>query len=293
MIEQCSALDGYLEIIRINKISSEEKVTIPNGKEIKLEEKYDVHLSFGQVSQFEVETKEIIYDFVGYTSEPLNKDATITMIVNLIIDGKLVEEEAVCTALKNIAPKEGEQLKAEFNCKVENVDKANECTGLEIVSSEDITSIPNNPKLINPVIVDELIEKGKLKNKTSETTVIPVFNATIIDTKDSRRKGIFTIIGEFLSEFTLETRFEFEIILITGERALSTLPNITGKGEVEIKCELQEELKDSKIMIEQFSVLDGLNELIRINKICSEDKVTVSNGKEIKLIEIYDIDLSF
>ena len=35
MIGQCSVLDGYKEIIKINKISTEKEVTVGNGKEIK------------------------------------------------------------------------------------------------------------------------------------------------------------------------------------------------------------------------------------------------------------------
>ena len=81
---------------------------------------------------------------------------------------------------------------------------------------------------------------------------------------------------------TFETRFEFEIILVTGEKAICTLPRVSGKVEVEIECILQEELKNEKIMIQQGSILDGYNEIIRLNKISTEEKVTVGNGKEIK-----------
>ena len=54
-----------------------------------------------------------------------------------------------------------------------------------------------------------------------------------------------------------KTRFEFEIILVTGEKALCTLPRVSGKVEVGIECILQEELKNEKIMIQQGLILDG------------------------------------
>ena len=44
------------------------------------------------------------------------------------------------------------------------------------------------------------------------------------------------------------------------------LPKIIGKGEVGIKYELKEELKYSKIMNEQLSLLEGYKEIIKINK---------------------------
>ena len=39
MIEQFIIFDGYYEIMKMNKISTEKEVIIGNGKEIKLEEK--------------------------------------------------------------------------------------------------------------------------------------------------------------------------------------------------------------------------------------------------------------
>ena len=120
MIGQCSVLDGYKEIIKINKISTEKEVTVGNGKEIKSKKLYNVDLSFGQVNKFDVKTEEISFTFIGFTTEPLNKDKNISMIVNLIKnENELVEEEAICIALENVEPKDGKQLKAEFECKVE------------------------------------------------------------------------------------------------------------------------------------------------------------------------------
>ena len=43
-------LDGYKEIIKINEISIEDKVTIDNGKEIKLEEMFDINLSLSIIT---------------------------------------------------------------------------------------------------------------------------------------------------------------------------------------------------------------------------------------------------
>ena len=46
--------EGYDEIFRINKISTEEEVTVGNGKEIEEEKMFEITLSFGQVNGFEV-----------------------------------------------------------------------------------------------------------------------------------------------------------------------------------------------------------------------------------------------
>ena len=71
MIEQCAALDGYNEIFRMNKISTEEKVYAANGKEIEEEKIFDINLSFGQVNGFEAGENIIEFIFIGFVTEEL------------------------------------------------------------------------------------------------------------------------------------------------------------------------------------------------------------------------------
>ena len=105
--------------------------------------------------------------------------------------------------MRRITPTDGKQAQAEFICKLENIQNANEYTGLEVVSSLNITGIPTEPELKNPTIVDELIEIKEIVDYKTKPINIPVFKPTLIDTKNSEVTGIFTIIGEFLTEFTL------------------------------------------------------------------------------------------
>ena len=56
--------------------------------------------------------------------------------------------------------------------------------------------------------------------------------------------------------------------------------------EIKIECILQEELTGQKIMIEQFSALDGYNEIFRMNKISTEEEVTVGKLIVLKLKKI-------
>jgi hypothetical protein len=151
----------------MNKISTEEEVTIGNGKEIEEERMYDINLSFGQVNSFEVEENIIEFIFIGFVTEELKKDENITMIVNLIKGKELVEEEVTCISQEDVIPENGKQFPVEFECKLENIEKAEEYTGLEIVESDEVSGIPTDPKLLNPGEVDKLIEKGKIKNYKS------------------------------------------------------------------------------------------------------------------------------
>ena len=259
---------------------------------------FDISLSFGQVNSFETEDNKIEFIFVGFTTEELKKDENIDLQVNLIKGEELIEEEANCISKADVTPTNGNQLSVQFECKVEDINDAKDITGLEIVDSECVSGIPSDPVLINPAKVDELIEAGEIADYSNEENKdkiesVPVFNATSINTSECLKSGIFVINGDLLSELELEEDFVFEITLVSGQIAECTLPAINGKGEVEIECVLQEELEDTKIMIEQCGALDGYNEIFRMNKISTDEVVTVSNGKEKALENMFDVNLSF
>jgi hypothetical protein len=282
----------------MNKISTEEEVTVGNGKEIEEGKMFDINLSFGQVSGFETGENKVEFVFVGFTTDELKKDEDINLQVNLVKGEELIEEEANCVSKADVTPKNGKQLSAQFDCKVENIEDAKEITGLEVVESEEVVGIPNDPILVNPAKVDELIEAGEIIDYSKEENKdriesVPVFNATSINTSECLISGTFVINGELLSTLEVDEEFRFEITLVSGQTAECTLPVVSGQGKVEIKCILKEELVDTKIMIEQCGALDGYTELFRMNKISTEEKVTVSNGKEKALENMFDVNLSF
>ena len=202
MIEKYSILDGYTEIIRLNRIATEQEVYVANGKLIEEIKSFDVSLSFAQMNGFKTEENIIIFIFIGFTTQSLKKDESITMIVNLINENnELVEENAICTSKANVEVNTGEQAQVVFECKIENIQNGKAYTGLEFVSSENITGIPSDSELLNPAKVDILIERGKMKNYTSYELDIPVFDITSINTTNSEITGKFYINGQILSEY--------------------------------------------------------------------------------------------
>jgi hypothetical protein len=64
---------------------------------------------------------------------------------------------------------------------IRNVEIADKYKGLELVESEDISGIPSDPNMTNTSIVDELIEKGEIKDLTldeNKSNVPPAFKPT-------------------------------------------------------------------------------------------------------------------
>jgi hypothetical protein len=294
-ISPCAAFDGYNEVIRFNRIEDKEPKDIPNGRDIKLKNKFNVDLSFGQLCGFAPRTNFIFFYFVGFITKPLKKGHSIKMMVNLLKNGLPEEQEANCTISGDVNPK-GQSL-AQFDCQVEDVEKPAEFEGLELVSSEEISGIPTNPELLNPAKVDELIKEGNIENYTSpefQKEEIPVFNPTSLDTNDSEKTGIFYINSAVPAIFKSKKKIQFEVILLSGEKAICTLPKISkSKKEVKIECVLQKVLKGVKIYIQSFAAFEGYKQFMRFNKIESEKKVIAANGREKKFEKLSNIDLLF
>ena len=236
-------------------------------------------MNFGKLSN-------LYSTLVGFVTQPIKKDDEIKLDVKLKTkktkkddddeeeeeeeededddddDDDDEEEEVACKAKKDVKP-DGKQKKVEFECTVKDLDPKQVFIGLEILASEAITGIPADKKLRNPHKVDILIKEGKIKNYTAidtEEVDIPLFNATSIDTKNSALTGIFFINGLLPPKFVLKKKIEFEVLLMTGEKAICTFPKVTAdKTEVKIECILQKKLIDKQIIIQQFCALDGYN----------------------------------
>ena len=265
-----------------------------------LDDKFLIDISFRQVAQFQIipKLKTIMFNFYAVVTQPIKMELSIYMVVNLIKGNEFMEAEAICTPKEIVEPKDGQQLQADFNCVIEvSDDNIEDYSGLEIKSSEEICGLPDNPDLLNPAKVDKLISINKIKdyslpeNKNEE---IPLFNAFYIDTNDSEITGKFTIYGEFLTEFILQRSIKFEIILLTGEKAICTLPKLTGKDlNITIECVLQKSLNNTKIIIQQIAALDGFNEIIRLGRISTEKEVNVADGKNYEIENALSINLLF
>jgi hypothetical protein len=92
----------------------------------------------------------------------------------------------------------------------------------------------------------------------------------------------------------LKKKIEFEVLLMTGEKAICTFPKVNAdKTEVKIECILQKKLIDTQIIIQQFCALDGYNEIIRFTKVCTKNKVNIANGRERKIARLFDLWLTF
>ena len=296
MIEQCSVFDGYNEIFKFNKKSSESEVKIANGKQIKEERKFKNNLSFRQTNTFtfDITRRWAKFRLLAFSSIPMKKEEEIIIDVNLLLTTDTKKKEAKCKVEKDVKLSKDElQVPVSFNCEINNIEfdnTNNNCFGVEIIESETIASIPKDKKLCNPKKVDKLISMGKMQQIIGDKT-IPAFNSTSIDTTGSISLGTFSIVGKPLDN--IEKEYKFNITLVSGENALCTLPK-TNKGvNAKIDCVLDGIIDKNKISIPQTTILNGYDELFTINKISTERKVSCVNGKLKKINKQFERKISF
>ena len=188
-------------------------------------------IAFRQVSNFKIEAKIIIFYFFGIVYKPIKIGAYMKIKIHLTKeDHKLEEQEAICTVQNDVTPENGQQKQADLKCTF-NATKPEEYNGLEVVpDNEKISGVPMDPNLLNPAKVDELIKIGEIKDYSkleNKEETIPVFNATSIDTNGSNDTGVFYINGTVPPEFESNKNFEFNLILLTGEKVICTFPKVS------------------------------------------------------------------
>ena len=261
--------------------------------------KFSSDISFRQVSKFQVDnlSNSIKFNFYAIVNHTLIINEEISMKVNLTKGTDSINSTALCTTKEEFQSSKGEEIQAEFICIIEGLENVQDYSGLEIISSNYIYGIPTVPDLLNPAKVDKLISAGLIKDYSlpeNQIEKIPLFIPTSLNTKDIEVTGKFIINGGFKTPLTLNQSIYFEIFLASDEKVGCTLPKIANDDlEVQIECTLQKEINESIIYFPRCAVIDGYNEIIRLDKINSLEPINGINGKEKEYLIAFDTGLSF
>ena len=202
----------------------------------------------------------------------LKQGTEITILVNLI-DKETGEREdnstkSICIIEKDATLSEGGSAQADFKCIIENLKK--ECCSLRFNSSDDVTGIPDDEVLLDPVITQESIDKKRLidysieENKSPEN--IPVtFSPQKIEKANCLEDGIFIIKGSLSKAIDSELRFK---ILFTFPEGITTDCTLK-EGITEISCQVDRKIDNSNIAFEQIIIKDGSKEILNSGGISS------------------------
>ena len=244
----------------------------------------EIPLSFRQLNGFSFNKPTLTFNFLGLTTQPLEKDYSIVLIVNLLtLDG--AEEDTTdieCILQEDVNVEDGKTLQANFKCEKYELD--GEYIGLKLVRSDDVAGIPtDDDTLINPKLTDDAIAAGLIKNCTADPSVPPIFDAEKVGECDE--SGKFTIEGSLSEDKTITSTFTLSLTYPQG--TLLTCSFVDKK----IQCIADNEIKGTIIM-EQTIVTSGAEELFILTNFTSEN-MTCSNGLKLQAEEKLNVDVSF
>ena len=266
--------------IDIHTNSTGEETISQEDAEIRAE----IPLSFRQLNGFSFNKPTLTFNFLGLTTQPLEKDYSIVLIVNLLtLDG--AEEDTTdieCILQEDVNVEDGKTLQANFKCEKYELD--GEYIGLKLVRSDDVAGIPtDDDTLINPKLTDDAIAAGLIKNCTADPSVPPIFDAEKVGECD--KSGKFTIEGSLSEDKTITSTFTLSLTYPQG--TLLTCSFVDKK----IQCIADNEIKGTIIM-EQTIVTSGAEELFILTNFTSEN-MTCSNGLKLQAKEKLNVDVSF
>ena len=226
----------------------------------------------------------ITFNFLGLTTQPLEKDFSIVLVVYLLTKDGAEEDKTdfTCTLKEEVDVKDGQTKQANFKCEKGELDHK-DYTGLKLVSSEDIAGIPtDDDTLLNPKLTDDEIAAGLIKNCTADSSVPPIFEVEKVGECD--KTGKFSIEGKLSEDKTITSTFTLSLTYPQG--ILLTCSFV----EKNIQCIADNEISEEVIM-EQTIVTNGAEELFILSNFT--EKMTCSNGLKLQAEEKINVPVSF
>lgn len=196
------------------------------------------------------------------------------------------EQNVECTILSQTNINENGVGAAGWDCST-GESSIEDATGIEIVESEDISGIPDDPTLIDPAKTDELIKKGEIKDYSIEENLnelLPIFNTLSLNYSLCRQNGSFYFKGNLSS--TIHKDIIFNLTLSYPDSVFACRLPRTLKGQItEIECFNRDNFENSTIIVEETVIRDGFNEYFIFRNISSGDLIITCTSSQSKAME--------
>ena len=279
-----------------------EKQTNNTSEEITFEEaekRADITISFRQLSNFQYNSGTITFYLYVLTTAELGKNTEFTIFVNLINKNTGEREDdatkSICKLENSVKPAEGESVQGDFKCTIEGLTE--EYYSLRFNSSDDITGIPDDEILLDPILTKEAIDKSEIldysidENK-SQKKIPATFISESIEKASCDKNGIFIIKGSLSKEIDKELSFKIPLTFPDGITADCSLKTKEA-GDNEISCQVDRPFDDSNLVLEQNIIKDGPDEILNIGGISSAEKITCINGFLAEVEKKVNVRISF
>jgi hypothetical protein len=153
--------------------------------------------------------------------------------------------------------------------------------GLDILESDDLSGIPEDPSLKDPAQTDVLIESGEMTDYSIEenlNTLLPLFRTLELNYSLCRSNGSLSFKGTTTS--SIENDVIFNITLTYPQVAFACkLPRSLKDQITEIECFSREEFENSTLLIEETVIRSDNTEYFILRNTSSGDRyVTCSSS---------------
>ena len=296
----------YKELFYINEVQSSYNIYCANNDQLtfqKAQKKMESFVSFRQVSKFRKIDKRYLFFLASFIKKEIDFSTKIHLVVEiksstntqqkvklnnknkgrLLYFRKLSRREELsveCTVRSKTSLNEDGIGAAGWDCTT-GESSITDATGLDILESDDVTGIPDDPKLIDPAIVDASIENGTATDYSIEenlNVLIPLFNTLELNFSFCRQNGSFSFVGNTTS--TIENDVVFNLSLSYPSVIFACkLPRVL-KGQItEIECYSKEEFYNNTVFIEETVIRYDNKEYFILRNTSSGDRyVTCSTS---------------
>ena len=252
------------------------------------EKKAEIFISFRQLNLFKISGTIITFNLYTLITQEILAGEILKLNVNLIGKNGMEEEakEVECTLQDDVSLEDTESAKqGSFQCKLEGIDETQEYTSLRLNSTDNITGVPEDETLLNPVLTEEAIKNNEIKDCSKDASIPPTFYFDSIEKDDCAQSGQFLIKGSLSEEKSIAAKFTIPLTYPEGT-SISCTYETDG-----ILCVGDENINGT-IITEQTIISNGADELFIFPNI-SESDVICKNGLEIKAEEKTQVDISF
>ena len=244
-----------------------------------------ITLSFMQLTNFlqSDDYKNITFDFYAITTEKnAYKDDNIILSVNLIHTNGTKENdltEADCEPEKELLNNIG-SAQVHFICCIELL-IPKKYYSFRFNSSLNVSSIPTDEVALDPVLTKKAIDKKQTTDYSTNNKIPPTFIPKSFNYDSCPDKGILIITGD-LSEYDTEKIKDISLpikftIPVTYPDAI-TLSCILNKDKINIVCKLDREVKSNTIIVEQYIVKKGNEEILIIGNFETDKPIKCNNA---------------
>ena len=246
----------------------------------RLDKKYIFFLATFIKKEIDINTKIYIQVEIKGSSEENLKSKTKGKVLYFRKLSRREEQTAVCTVKsKTSVNKEGLGA-AGWDCST-GESSISDAGGLDILESDDLSGIPEDPSLKDPAQTDVLIESGEMTDYSIEenlNTLLPLFRTLELNYSLCRSNGSLSFKGTTTS--SIENDVIFNITLTYPQVAFACkLPRSLKDQITEIECFSREEFENSTLLIEETVIRSDNTEYFILRNTSSGDRyVTCSSS---------------